>query len=331
MAKSTKAIDISKLPPRVRALYDSLDDVGKAMFFGFGSATRNDFEVPEYITTNVEQVISRGNSFIVLGLDRPHNIVSGFGGARTMHCAAIDIVAGRIGYKARKKDLEGNINYVDPNFTFDAARIYISQRAAVDTYFDLAAGTVGNTHDGYPKSTVALKADTVRLIARENIKLVTKTDQMNSQGGKLTDIHKSLFGINLIAMNDDSDMQPLVKGDNLKECLKEIIASIHELSGLFSSFLQYDRDLTTVLLTHKHYSPFLGIPTSPSLDDLVPKGAEALINQITNVESQLTIHMQKLIATRSNYIIAPGGAVSKKGSGDNAVVLDISSQYNHTN
>ena len=331
MTKATKAIDINKLPPQVRAYYDSLDETGKSRFFGFGQGARDDWEVPEFISTNVEEVISKGNASIVLGLDRPHNILSGYGGARNTHCASIDIVAGRIGSKARKKDDEGNINYVDPNFTLDGARVYLSQKSDVDSVFGLRAGTVGNTDVESPRSTVALKADTLRFIARENIKLVTKTDWKNSQGGELKNMVQTNFGINLIAMNDDKDMQPLVKGNNLKECLREIMASIHELSGLFSNFVQYDRDLTTVLLTHKHYSPFFGIPTSPSVDELVPRGAEALVNKITNVETQLKLHMQKLLATQQNYIEAPGGAVSVKGSADKAVPLDILSKYNHTN
>ena len=331
MPKTALGIDIDKLPRRVRAYYDDLDEEGKARFFGYGQAARDEWEVPEYITTNVEKVIQQGNSFIVLGLDRPHNILSGYGGTRQNHCAAIDIVAGRVGFQAQKKDDEGNINYVDPNFRLDAARVYISQKSNVDYFFSLKAGTVGNTTTDAPRSTVALKADTLRFIARENIKLVTKTDWKNSQGGELSNVAQQVFGINLIAMNDDRDMQPLVKGNNLKECLKEIMASIHELSGLFSNYLQYDRDLTTVLLGHTHYSPFFGIPTSPSLDQLVPRGAESLINKITNVETQLKLHMQKLLAAQQNYIETPGGAVTVKGTADNAAPLDILSKYNHTN
>jgi hypothetical protein len=331
MAKTNKAIDISKLPPRVRSYYDSLDDAGKAQFFGFGQTARDEWEVPEYISTNVEQVVNRGNAFIVLGLDRPHNILSGYGGARNTHCASIDIVAGRIGYQAKKRDNDGNINYVDPNFKLDAARVYVSQKSNPDLYFGLKPGTVGNTTEESPRSTVALKADTLRFVARENIKLVTKTDWKNSQGGEMNNMTQQVFGINLIAMNDDTDMQPLVKGNNLKDCLKEIMASIHQLSSLFNNFLQYDRDLTTTLLGHTHYSPFFGIPTSPSLDNLVPKGAEVLINKITNVETQLKLHMNQLIATQQNYLEAPGGAVTVKGSGEDAVPLDILSKYNHTN
>jgi hypothetical protein len=332
MGKTTRAINLSKLPPTTRAFYDGLDAVGKAHFFGFGDGSRSDFDVPDYITTNVEDVRSKGNSFIVLGLDRPNNILSGFGGQRNSHCAAIDIVAGRLGNLAAKQDGAGKLNLVDPNFKLDAARIYLSQRSNPDYHFGLAAGTVGNTTLKSPRSTVAMKADTLRFIARENIKLVTKTDRKNSQGGDLTDLDKSLFGINLIAMNDDRPgaLQPLVKGNNLNECLKEIVASIHTLRGLFKNFVTYDRELTQTLLTHKHYSPFFGIPTSPSLDELVPKGVEVLINKITNVEVQLETHGTSLVGVQQNYLEAPGGAetVDIGGGGQSLFIL---SKYNHTN
>ena len=297
MGKSKLAIDVSKLPAITRAYYDGLSEEGKAHFFGFGKGGRNHWDAPEYIATNVEDVRSKGNAFIVLGLDRPNNILSGYGGQRNSHCAAIDIVAGRLGFLAAKNDGKGRPNLVDPNFKLDAARIYLSQRSNPDYHFGLAAGTVGSTTEVSPRSTVA------------------------------TDLDQSAFGINLIAMNDDTDMQPLVKGNNLNTCLKEIIASIHDLRGMFKDFVTYDRELGQVLLSHKHYSPFFGIPTSPSLDELVPKGAEVLINKITNVETQLETHGTGLIAVQQNYLDAPGGAETVK-DGKSMFIL---SKLNHTN
>ena len=90
----------------------------------------------------------------------------------------------------------------------------------------------------------------------------------------MTDAAKGIYGIDLIAMNDDRDMQPLVKGENLRQCLTEIIDVVASLASLFDNFVQYDLDLSKVLLGHKHYSPFFGIPTSPSLDRLIPEGRQ---------------------------------------------------------
>jgi len=333
MAKTSTVINLDKMPAQVRAFFDGLDDTEKAHFLGFGGGARDEWDVPQFIATAVEQVMSKGNAFIVLGLDRPHNILSGWGGRMASHSAAIDIVAGRLGSLGAKRDGEGELNYVDPNFQLDAARIYLSQRSNVDGEFQLNPGTVGNTSMYDPRSTVAIKADTVRLIARENIKLVTKTDWKNSQGGEMKDGVKSIYGIDLIAMNDDRDMQPLVKGENLRQCLTEIIDVVETLAKLFDNFVQYDLDLAKVLLGHKHYSPFFGIPTSPSLDELVPMGAKSVIDKVTNVAAQSQLLVQQMVMVQQNYIDAPGGAETTETNETTGTEksLHILSKYNHTN
>jgi len=321
------AININLIPPADRAVFDTLSEQGQAEYFGFGKGTRRDIDVPEYITVKEEKVIDKGNSSIVLGLDRPNNILSGYGGSKDTHCASIDIVAGRLGHRARVRDNKNKLLRVDPNFKLDAARIYISQKANVDSYFQLPAGTVGNTTKDSPRSTVALKADTLRFVARENIKLVTRTDKENSQGGDLTNATTQGYGIDLIAMNDDSDLQPLVKGTNLQRCLTETIDAVHDLRELFKNFLEYNRTLTMSLLTHTHRSPFYGQLGAPDFENLLPDGVEVLINTITNVEAQLMLHMQKMSGIKQNYLDTPGGAeATENGKG-----LFILSKYNNTN
>ena len=238
--RSTAAIDPDNLPSadkaRFRELLVEYEDAA-ANFFGMFGSGRVNFDTPTYIATASEKCVGKGNSCIVLGLDRPGNKFSGFGGKGNTHCAAIDIVAGRMGSYATSKTSKGENVLVNPNFVIDAARVYISQKSNVDGNFNLAAGTVGNTSQEDPRSTVALKADTIRLIGRENIKLVTRTDKRNSQGGETDNTYKGQYGIDLIAMNDDADMQPLVKGDNLVECLNSIVASIVSLRGLLENIL----------------------------------------------------------------------------------------------
>ena len=325
--KKNPAINENLIPKSDRATYDSLTEEGKAQYFGFGKGTRRNFDVPVYISVKEEKVVNKGNSFIVLGLDRPSNILSGYGGSKDTHCASIDMVAGRLGYRAVHRDNKGKLINVDPNFKLDAARVYISQKANVDSYFGLPEGTVGNTTGDSPRSTVALKADTLRFVARENIKLVTRTDKENSQGGDLTNASTQAYGIDLIAMNDDSDLQPMVKGANLQRCLTETIDAIHDLRELFKNFLEYNRTLTQALLTHTHRSPFYGQLTSPDFENLLPKGTEALINTLTNVEVQLMLHMQKMSGIKQSFLQTPGGAETvEDGTG-----LFILSKYNNTN
>ena len=72
--------------------------------------------------------------------------------------------------------------YTDKSPELDSARIYISQRTDVDDNFILPEGNVGSSRN---KSAVAVKADAVRLIARDGIKLVTGTDVYDGQGVRI--------------------------------------------------------------------------------------------------------------------------------------------------
>ncbi len=158
--------------------------------------------VPNYIkAVNDEIVKGANNTWIILGRDRPASRLSGYGGLGDTQAGAIDIVVGRMGAKPQ----DGV--YVDPNFKTDSARIYISQKTDIDKNFSIVAGGVG---DSIARSSIGMKADSIRIIGREGIKLVTATDMENSQGGQIT----ATMGIDLIAGNNDEDLQPIVKGEN---------------------------------------------------------------------------------------------------------------------
>jgi hypothetical protein len=329
--KATKfklALDLRKLSKTDRRLFDTLPTSQKAEYVGLGSSTKINFDTPTYVTSPTDHIVSNGNSFIVMGLDRPSNLYSGFGGLKNSHCAAIDLVAGRMGYRARSSTSEGATVNVDPNFKLDAARIYISQKSDPDGYFGLAEGKTGSTSKSAPRSTVAMKADTVRLVARENIKLVTRTDAENSQGGDLDTGFTAPFGIDLIAMNDDSGLQPMVKGENLVKLLKLMMESLHDLRELFKNFLEYDRTLTLSLINHTHIANFPGSPTSPSFVPLMPDGISSIINKLTNVELQLNLQMQKMTTSQQEYLETPGGAESVDDDGNGLYIL---SKFNNTN
>ena len=156
------------------------------------------------------------NAWIVLGRDRPGPKNSGYGGRGATQAGSIDLVVGKMG--AAKDGPKSNI-YVDPNFGSDAARIYISQKTDIDKNFGLVAGNVGLS---VARSGIGIKADAVRLVGREGIKLVTGTGpkERNSAGEKL----KTTYGIDLIAGNDDEtlELEPMVKGRRLANALKDM-------------------------------------------------------------------------------------------------------------
>lgn len=245
--------------------------------------------VPKYIEARNEKVIQgKNNSWIVLGRDRPASRLSGYGGHGDTQAGSIDIVVGRMSHEPRS-----DVN-VDPDFVQDSARVHISQKTDIDNNFKLVRGKVGNSQ---AKSGIGLKADGVRIIGREGIKLVTGTDLENSQGGNVD----TTLGIDIIANNDDSDLQPLVKGDNLAESLDKLIANIEDLSGIISTFLTSQMKYNEKIATHFHISPFFGMPTTPS-ETVMTAGLETMMNQLQDCIFGLQKHKAKIVGFKNTYI-----------------------------
>lgn len=298
MATSKKAFDTSGGNTITQ---DRLSKVSKEQAsFARGAAGHPMYEpVPQIIKTSTEKHIENGfNASIVLGRDRPASRLSGYGGRGDTQAAAIDLVAGRLGYKAKEFD-GGSRVWVDPSFKEDAARVYISQKTDVDDNFSLAEGRVGISKT---KSAVALKADGIRLVAREGIKLVTKTDENNSQGGSVD----ATFGVDIIAGNDDSDLQPMVKGRNLNEALKTLTFHVDKLNGIVDSLLMAQMTFNTELTHHFHFSPFFGLPTSPS-PPVVASGIKTMIDHLFQTKMSLIMQKANLAMFKHSYFNPSGG------------------------
>lgn len=222
--------------------------------------------IPSYINTDSEVVYkNKNNAWIVLGRDRPAGRASGYGGRGDTQAASIDLVVGRMGAQP------SSTAYVDPNFRIDAARIYLSQKTDIDENFNLADGSVGSTKT---KSGIGIKADGVRVIARESIKLVTTTDNVNSQGGKV----KSIGNIDFIAGNNSDGLEPLVKGEQLKYALKNIMKQLSDITETLNKFMLSQMSFNSAVTTHTHQcvGPW-GAPTAlPSLQSVTAGAASAV-------------------------------------------------------
>jgi hypothetical protein len=176
-----------------------------------------------------------GDAIIVLGHDRTAaDIVSGYGGLGDIDSTAVDIVCGRA--RTRPKEERIGASSVNPDFFSDAARIYVSEKTDVDHNFRLAKGSIGRIKSA---SAIALKADGVRIIGVEGVKIITRANSTNSNNKE-----PGVKGIELIAGNDDTFLQPMVKGDNLVECLRDMMeqisnveAEVHSVMNTFSDFL----------------------------------------------------------------------------------------------
>jgi len=211
---------------------------------------------PEYNYKNAtnEKIIKHVGSYIVLGTDRPSSITSGYGAKGAQNANSIDLVVGRM---ASANDGDGPFpgTLVDSNFAADAARIYISQLTKIDKNFGIAK-TLMNTAIGRGRSGIGIKADGVRIIGREGVKIVTGAGQnftgypkgeTNSLGGKL----QAAPPIELIAGNFTGSrkipggsflksqrikaLQPIPLGDNTKDALLELSSIVDEIwSALFN-------------------------------------------------------------------------------------------------
>jgi len=218
---------------------------------------------PKYIRADGEKVIHQGNISIVLGRDRPGGRSSGYGGRGHTGASAIDIVAGR-----QCSPVDSSLNY-DPNMEQDAARIYISQKTDIDRNFNTPGNSVG-------KSGVGFKADAVRIIGRESIMFVTRTEDTNSRGGTA-----GYGGIQLVANNDATSLQPIVKGANLVQAIQDLNDRLKEISSQLLNHIKDQNSFNLEVMQHTHEGscPVGPVNTFPSLE-LIPEGIQSSLNHM---------------------------------------------------
>ena len=251
-----------------------------------------DEPIPTLEKAQCEKVIhGENNSLIILGRDRPNNVYSGTGARGATGASRIDLIAGLASAYRHKDGSYGQPNegvVVNPNFAMDAARVYITQKGHIDRYMGLAEVPRQSPAN---RSAVGIKADAVRIHSRNDVKIVTgkarfagtgKAGERLSTGGK-----NELVGtISLIAGNytgkedrsvldilrpfgrtSDSreTLQPLPKGDNLVECLEDIVTSIQRLSSLVGSNTAMIQKMDIDILKHTHPVAVSPVPPHPPI------------------------------------------------------------------
>jgi len=257
--------------------------------------------VPDYKKAPIEKVIRNQNAFIVFGKDRPAGVGTGYGGKGHTQAAAIDIVVGRYSSLPYGSDIRAGKNTatkqeISPDFTHDAARIYITQKSDIDAYFGLASGKVKNTKG---KSAIAMKADGIRIIAREGIKIVSSgTDSKNSQGGDST----ATVGVDLIAGNaDDEELEPMVLGNKLVNFLNNgVLSNMSEIADIYYKFMVQQIKFNILIATHNHISPFFAIPNSPSptlLGEIPTQIMSDFGTLINTLKAKINVETQKIEIT----------------------------------
>lgn len=184
--------------------------------------------LPHFIDAPCEKIIAGNHdSYLVLGRDRHSSLASGHGGAGSIECGMIDLVVGRgqlireNNRKENKAILEG-LEAVNPMFHSDAARVYITQKAEdIDMYFGLkpSGGPVSIN-----KSAVAAKADHIRLIGREKVKIYC--GRGNFEGfeagvGETNCLGERLQGQVIELQVGNQELHPMVLGNQLVEYFKK--------------------------------------------------------------------------------------------------------------
>ena len=285
------------------ALNDSVP--GKGLYGG-----RSLEKVPRYDPTGCEQVIdntgNNTNAFIVLGNDRESSKASGKGGAGYTQCGKIDLIAG-LNYAG-----DPNTKKRNPNFAQDAARVYISQKSNIDKFLGLVEGSELQSSDD--KSTVAIKADHVRMVARNHIKLVTgafrgtpsEKDTMGKDidtAGKIDLIAGNTNSISLVGVAGMGQvvksLQPLVKGDNLEFFLRELLDLMTDIQNQVFANKKSILEVALNYQSHIHISPFMGLPTAPS--PMAIAVAHTVGNLFTDLPSAFTIE-SNLASLSENYL-----------------------------
>jgi hypothetical protein len=268
---------------------------------------------PERISAKSEKQIRKGNAWIVLGRDRPSGVRTGYGGSGHHRAASIDICVGPQGRDIKEWDQKKRETIsINPDFLKDSSRIYISAKSDIDENFGLVGGKVGNAKG---KSAIAIKSDGVRIIGREGVKIITKgPDVKNSRGCKMM----SIAGIDLIAGNDDTDLQPLVKGDDLATGLKQMADLVNALNGILVGFMNSQMKFNQSIMKHYHYSPFFGQPTTPAFDTVMPEGINVSMDQVGVSLADAALNKINLTNWKYNYC-EPAGS------------MYINSRLNNTN
>jgi len=187
---------------------------------------------------------STQNAAIVIGSDRPSGIHSGYGGKGAQGANTIDMVVGRMASNPKLPDMTA----VQNAFSGDAARIYISQLTDIDVNFGIDDGFAGNIKG---RSGIGIKADAVRIMGRQGVKIVSGRafafkghglqGEQNSRGGA---IYQPAPPIELIAGNVKEEtsllgmvglepkkrvLQGVGKGENIRDAFRDLGEIVDEI------------------------------------------------------------------------------------------------------
>ena len=285
---------------------------------GIACRTHSDDIHPYYNEASGESILQGdNNNYIVFGRDRPRGVLSGYGGKGDGQCGMIDLVVGRHGIWGDTTNEDGEQIFLDNSPELDAARIYISQKTDVDENFSITTSDGVNSKH---RSAIVLKADDLRMVARENIKIVTGVDRWNSFG--LQPI--TTGGIHLIAGNQPNNLQPMVLGQNLIRCLESMMEEIMDAQQLSVSLAAWAIKLTAYFMSHTHSvtGPAPGTPVLPSIEIVSGVASGILIEDLQKTVIKIVENITNTTIDKVKFLKPPPPMIEFE---------HILSRYNKTN
>lgn len=221
------------------------------------------------VHSGLETIVSSNeNAFIILGKSREDSIVSGpYAVSGVVSANSIDLSVGLGYHKSSQIQDTNQTGSINPSPIYDKARVYITEALYVDKVFGI---TKYGTEDNNEKllSGVIVKADTVRVISRSNIKLIATT--ILDDDKPLSDT--SVGGIELIGgSSNTNNLQPMVLGNNLISTLNDIIGHINNLQECFTQYLVAEQKWDEVIAQHMHLNPFPNTPDPNIVYNLIPR------------------------------------------------------------
>ena len=284
----------SRLSPRDASLYKQS---GMRDFPGYGFACGIPMAPKPLhnLGTGEKMITGPSNASIKIGVDRDGGLASGLGGAG-IPAAAIDIVAGHMGpYATEIVQETGEQVACNPNFQVDSARIYISEQCeSIDEFMKIPDGNIGGRRG---TSAIGIIAEDVNIQSKGEggIKIAAVSTNRNSRNQK----NLSNPGIDLIA-GDGIDQQPLVKGNNLLELLKNQSEQIDELRGNLEQFVRIQGNFNDKAMNHNHMSPFNALSTAPS-HNLLFEGFKQMFQRVADVEKGMIFSIVNKEMSTNNY------------------------------
>jgi len=245
------------------------------------------------------RVIENQGAYITLGGVSHGTQADGYG-AKGLPAEAIDFVVGRQSSRHGGKGPPAG-SAVDNHFALDAGRIYISRLTDIDAAFGLASRPgINDSRGSIARSAIGMKADAIRIVGREGVKIVTGKMQglrgagprgeSNSLGG---DIQYPAPPIELIAGNNYDNVQGVSLGNKTRDSLTELHQIIGEIwSALYS-----------LALVQAGMNTALGVNIHPWIASAAPIAGQQNISRVLN-----SLYQTRVTATywQFNYLTPRG-------------------------